>query len=522
MTDSIKPEQTNKPEDLTGRDKIVKNVLTGWVTYLVFLVSGFIMPRLIDNYAGQFALGIWDFCWTFINYIGISGLGLSGALNRFVPGYRTTGELHKLNQAVSTVVVMQAVLALFVITASVIVFFLIPVYFSDRLGDQVGVASWVVLLLGASMSVEMLFDASKGVLTGYHRWDVVNAIFSLSRIASTTGMIIALLVGGGLVSLGAVYFIVTSVFMLVRYFVTRKLCPDITVKLSLTKMAIAKEMFLFGIKTHVITLPRIFLLQTINIIVAASMGPAALAIFTRPVALVKYIDSFISRFSFVLTPIAGAIQASGDDQELRDFVLETTRTSVAITLPLLMLLAVFGDVVIGVWMGSNYVNHPLIILLAMGAFLPASQQAIIRILMGMNMHGRVGFISFIVSLLVFLPGYYYINGTEWTLMNAASLIVLPEVIGTGLVLPIYACRIIGIPFYQYLSRAFFTPVLTCSVFLGIILLNRALLYDQLFLALTGALLSGGVVLIFLYWKFLLTPGQRIKVSGYMKKFSFAR
>lgn len=522
MTNSSESEKANKKEDLTGKDRIVKNVLTGWGAYLIFLVSGFIMPRLIDNYEGQFALGIWDFSWTFINYLSMSGMGLVSALNRYVPRYRTTGELEKLGKTVSTVVLMQIVIALFVLTVTVILFFIIPFYFSDRLGEQTGVASRVVLFLGAGLAVEILFETSRGVIAGYHRWDIVNGINSLSRIASVVGMIIVLLMGGGLTGLAVVYFAVTCVFMLVRYFISKRLCSDITVNFSSASIAIAKEMLLFGGKTVIVTLPRIILLQTINVFIAASLGPAALAIFTRPVVLVKYVSTFITRFSFVLTTTAGALQASGDEHGLREFNLETTRISVALTLPLLIILATFGDTIIEVWMGSDYVNHQLIILLALGTFLPTSQQTVIRILIGMNMHGRLGLISFAAVLLVFVPGYLYISNTGWTLINAAGLFVASEVISAGVIIPIYACKLLHIPLYQYLKRAFMVPVLACSVFLGIILLNRILLDDRLLLALFSGLFSGGIVLVLLYWKFLLTTAQRSKLSGYMRKKSPVR
>ncbi len=517
MIESSESEKTGKTEDLTGKDRIVSNVLTGWLTYLIFLVSGFIMPRLIDDYEGQVALGIWDFSWTFINYLSMSGMGLSSALNRYVPRYRTTGELDKLGQTVSTVILLQILIALFVISITIILFYIIPVYFSDRLGDQTSVASWVVFFLGASLAVEMLFDSSRGVIAGYHRWDIVNGLNSLSRLSSIVGMIIALLMDGGLISLGAVYFAVTCIFMLARYFISKKLCSDVKVVFSSAKMAIAKEMLFFGGKTVIVVLPRIFLLQTINVLIAASLGPAALAIFTRPIVLVKYVGTLISRFSFVLTPTAGALQASGDEQGLREFVLETTRIGVSITLPLLILIAAFGDVIIGVWMGDDYINHMVIILLALGTFLPYSQASVVRILIGMNMHGRLGLISFAAIILVAVPGYFYISETGWTLVKAANLFVFSEVIGAGLVLPVYACRLLKIPLSKYLKRAFMAPVLAGCVFLAVIMVNRALLDDRLILAFFSGSISGGVVLAFIYWKILLTTGQQNKMSAYIKK-----
>jgi hypothetical protein len=39
-------------KDLTGRSRLVSNVLITWAGQMVFFVSGFIMPRLIDHKLG--------------------------------------------------------------------------------------------------------------------------------------------------------------------------------------------------------------------------------------------------------------------------------------------------------------------------------------------------------------------------------------------------------------------------------------------------------------------------------------
>ena len=63
-----KPEQVGKHnEDLTGRDRLVSNVLFSWGGNFVFIIAGFIMPRMIDRRLGQELLGIWDFAWSLVN-----------------------------------------------------------------------------------------------------------------------------------------------------------------------------------------------------------------------------------------------------------------------------------------------------------------------------------------------------------------------------------------------------------------------------------------------------------------------
>ena len=63
-------------EDLTGRSRLIRNVGASYVSHFVFMAFGFIMPRLIDGYAGQTALGVWDFGWAFVSYLGLAMLGI--------------------------------------------------------------------------------------------------------------------------------------------------------------------------------------------------------------------------------------------------------------------------------------------------------------------------------------------------------------------------------------------------------------------------------------------------------------
>jgi len=71
-------------EDLTGRHRLVSNVIFNWGGHFVFIIAGFIMPRMIDRRLGQEILGIWDFAWSLVSYFQIVGMGIGSSVNRFV------------------------------------------------------------------------------------------------------------------------------------------------------------------------------------------------------------------------------------------------------------------------------------------------------------------------------------------------------------------------------------------------------------------------------------------------------
>ena len=506
-----KQESENNNEDVSGKGRLLRNVITSWGAYLIFIVSGFVMPRLISDNVGQEALGVWDFSWAFVNYLSLSYPGIGTALDRFVPRYITKKEYKKLSETISSVILIQFVVGVVSLLITIIVSSLTPYLFADTLKEHTETARWIILFLGGSFALEMFFDTSRGLITGSHRWDLHNAISAVSRTSSVGGMMLALLLGGGLVEIAIVYFIVTFLTMLSRFAIARKVCSEARFSIKAARWTRAKEMLYFGLKGMVINMPAIILIQSVNIAVVASLGPAALAVFTRPVSLLKYVRTFISRFTFVLTPIAGSLQADGKSEELRRFIVSTTRYGTAISLPIVIYLAMFGDFLIELWMGPEYVNWELIIILSLGSIATISQQTVVRIVIGMNMHGKLGKVSLYLLLVIALIGATYFYFTGLSLIGAAWFIVIADVISRGLVVPWYACKYLGINIKSYTIEAFLMPLMAALVFTSILVVARTVFADDLLVAFLSGGLVGGIVILAIYWRFLLNEEYRNKV-----------
>lgn len=91
------PTNVGGGEDLTGRSRLAVNTITVWACELVLMVSGFILPRLIDSQIGQEPLGIWDFGWSMVLYLGLVQCGVASSVNRFVAKFRAADDLAGLN-----------------------------------------------------------------------------------------------------------------------------------------------------------------------------------------------------------------------------------------------------------------------------------------------------------------------------------------------------------------------------------------------------------------------------------------
>ena len=96
-------QSADKPkQDVSGRDRLISNVLFSWASHFVFIIAGFIMPRMIDNHLGQELLGVWDFGWSLVAYFDLIQAGINSSVNRYVARYRAADDMNSVNDTVSS------------------------------------------------------------------------------------------------------------------------------------------------------------------------------------------------------------------------------------------------------------------------------------------------------------------------------------------------------------------------------------------------------------------------------------
>lgn len=504
-------------EDLTGKDKILWNTFVSWSSHLVLVVSGFIMPRLMGQELGQDQLGSWDFCWTFVTYLKFAGIGVGSASNRYVAKYRAENNSDALSRLVSSVVAIQLVVGISLTIATIAIVYSIPIYLSEKLADNLASIQYVTLFLGISLAINMFFSVSRGILTGYHRWDLHNGLTACYSILSIILMMIMLFSGYGIVGMAQAYLVNTIIFEVLRVYITKRFCKGFFISLSLASKDQCWKLIGFSSKNKLITLPPIFILQSVNFMIVSALGLSALAIFARSLALTRHITTFISKFTMMLTPSISSMLADNQKEELNLFYLTITKLSFAFTLPLVIFLAIFGDQIILWWMGPAYVNHTMIIILALGVLLPASQDSSLRLLMGINQHGKISVYVLIVVLATFLCFYMLFHEQGFSLEVAAFSLVIPLNLAKGILIPIYTCKKLQLSIFSYLYHSILIPLLAVTPFAGLVLLARFLYSHNSFNLSLISLCSASFVLAVSYCFLILTKPQRNKILKIIMK-----
>lgn len=522
MTDNLTPNGnvghiSAVDEDLTGRDRLVSSVVFNWAAYFVFIVAGFIMPRMIDDRLGRETLGIWDFAWSLISSFKLVQLGVGSSINRYIAKHRAAKDTYGINLIINSSCFLLGAAGLIILILTIVFTLILPDIFAKKLGENIQQAQWVILFIGIGASIQTALGSFDGLLTGFHRWGIYNFIKSGSYLLTVIFMIIALFRGGGLRSLAIVTFIGQVLEGIVRVIFAYRICEGLQIRPKFIKLGTIRKLFVFGGKTLIPSVSNLFLNQMASIIIIAYLNPAALALYARPRSLVLHINTLVRKMSTTLTPTVSSLQSINNFKEIRELLISSVRYSLYIVLPVVLVLVVFGDAVIQFWMGSDYANRLLITVLSLGFMTMMAQTPVLNILSGLNSHGRSGIARLISSIFSVILMFFMLGYLKWGVVGVACAITLPLTIMNLFYLPFLVCRKVGLEVKKYFLSVTVRPLIHVFPFAVCLITARFIFSTELFKGFLWGGATGGLTLVVLYWMYVLPARLRVKVLTALKQ-----
>jgi O-antigen/teichoic acid export membrane protein len=500
-------------KELTGQDRLAQNILANWASHLAVVAIGFLTPRIMDRQLGQEALGIWDLGWSLVSYLGLTRLGVGSSINRYVALYRSRGDTSALRRMTASVSAINVAAGLVALVATATMAWLLPHMIRPELASEVSRARWLVILLGTTVAVELASQVYYGVLSGCHRFDVQAGITTVFEMATSLGLILALLAGGGLVALGVVCLVLRLGNEATYFVFAHRVCPELRVRPSDASWAEVKKLLRFGLKSFLNMISYLLVIQSNKIIVGGTFGLAALAVFSRPLSLINIVNAFVWRLANVLTPTASSLHGRRDQQELRGLLLLGVRLGVALALPGVLLLVVMGDLVMRLWMGPRYEPGWVLVILPLGYLGSIALRPAKTILLGMNLHGRPALAAFAGALTSTALGILNAKVFHWGLTGAALAVALPVLLSGGVYVVFYAAQQFQISARQFFDEAVRAPLLCAIPLLGALIGSRVLFGNQPLIALLAACASGALILIPMYWRWVMPEALQIQVRS---------
>lgn len=526
MVDTIVRQQSTGQQLPAGEPKAnfppkkagdAKNVLSNWASQFIMVISGFFLPRLINDQLGTAELGVWDLGWSMQAIISMSGLGFGSSANHHVAKLRNKNDWTELNQmlsATATLVLYAACGALMVTSA--IVYFL-PWWRDVHPGGTLIVSTqYMAIAMGVAAACQMLTMVYGGVLVGSHRFVQLNYVEIVGSFFVVVGVMVSLLAGWGLIAMAS---FVAARFLLeffAKRAIARKICPELQIGFRSKDTDRFKEIAAYGLKDFVNSSGMIILNQGVVFMLLRyhMHGEVAVAILSRPRALIRFATRFLMGYARVLVPHAGKLTDDADREKLRQLLIEGTKAGLLLTLPLAAFLFILGRQTLQVWMNDEqFTDHAAVLTVLLIGFTPFfAQRPTWHVLLGAGIHGIASAASFIGAIASIALCYIFLTITDWGLLGAASAMAIPLFVVNGFVLPWVACRKTGMSFIKYWSASGTKPLALVLPFAAVLVAIRAFVGDQPLVAMITGFIVGGLVIGLLYWRFVLPSDFKAKLG----------
>lgn len=479
------------------------NILANWVWYFFVLVSGFITPRLLNQHIGKEMLGVWDLGWAFVLYVSWLNLGVNASVVRYVARYRALEEWDELNATINSSLALLLIGCVVGIILSATFTHFISFMLPDAHPTAIRAGRYVVFFLCASASFQLPGSVFNAVITGCERFDILNIIRVARDAAILCIMIGLLLAGRGVVACAFTVFACEFTGEIAKIFVARRLCPQLRINPSHCKKAAINSMIVYGGKTVAQGLASGSVYQLNSMLVSSMLGAPTLAVYSRQRALVLHALRFMKQYAQVFIPKSSALDADGDHAALRRLQLNSSRFGLYITLPLMLVLVIMGGPLLRFWMGPTFEAPLVLTILTIGHLLMVPQQGIYSILMGMNRHGRIAIYDVISLVISVCLGYFLMGPGQMGMVGAAIAVSAPIAVFSGIIMPIYACRLLKMNVIEYFRETASGPLLASLPLLGILLASRALVGEYPQRSLCVGLVIGGLVTAIIYWRWVI-------------------
>jgi O-antigen/teichoic acid export membrane protein len=435
---------------------VFRNVLSNWTSYLVTAVVGFLLAPFILHQLGNTGYGLWTLVLSLTGYFGLLDLGVRSSVGRFVARHVTLGETEEVNRIVSTAVVVLGAAGALAFGATLIA---VRYFFgSFHVGPQYESAARVAMVItGLNMGIVLPMGVFSSVLIALERYDVLSGIAVVSELCRAALVVFCLRSGYGIIGLGVVALIVTLGGYSAMLLFARKLYGALRIRLGYLNRITVRRLFGFGIYRFVWIVANQLIFYSDSLVIGVFLGASSVPPFAIAGTLINYGRNIASLVADTLYPAAARLDAMQDLEGLQRLFITGTRLMLLIALLLCLGFVFLGRQFIILWMGPEYAGSSVILMVLVIAQVGAiAQYASTLILSAMARHQALAYIALgegVANLILSIVLVKRIG-----LIGAAWGTVIPDVICTAIVIPVYVLRVLDLSLRDYLVDGCLRPL----------------------------------------------------------------
>jgi O-antigen/teichoic acid export membrane protein len=444
-------------------------------------------------------------------------MGLNSSINRYIPVYIAQNDKDGIQRVISTSFFFFSAVGVVLAVSSVVIYWNIGSWFAIE-PQLVSKSAILVLVVGFSFAIAMPLQPSTAILSGLQRFDIINMAMLITLLVRTTLLIVLLLRGWGLLTMGLVFGISEVLMRVLHFIFVRKLLPVASFSFANIDFRLLKEMLSYGINTFMYTAGAIIVYKSSSVIIGIFLDTAQVSRFEIAAAGVLLLWQFLQAFTAAVKPAVSDLDARNDQLRLKEISFLSQKYSLLLIIPGGCFLVAMGKEFLWVWVGEKF-QDPAVIntmgailaVLTVGHCLQLAQHSNFLVLVGRGQHKIFGILTALMALVCVLASAISVKVLNWGLPGIAWCNLLPMAIVSGVVLPIYFHRKMQISAIESIRHVWQPALLGSLPAAAMIILWKYLAPPDCWLEILGLVIASTVLTLVSSWLLSLKGIERKRI-----------
>jgi O-antigen/teichoic acid export membrane protein len=332
--------------------RFARNVSTNYVAAGLSAVAGVFVTPLLLHHLGERDFGVWALALSLIAYLEVLELGFGAACTKLMAD-DARKRPDDVSRTLSTSVLVLSGTGLLALFLGLGLAAVAPALTDVPTGLE-STTRIVIAVLAVAVALSIPGDAFGGGLAAYQRYDLRSLSNTILVALTTASTFVLVLSGNGLIAVALGTAICSVVMHPVRWAMLRRVDPDLHLSVhlisrrSLSLVSRVSGWFLLADVAAYLSY------TTDLVLVGAVLGIKAVALYAIGSKLALLAQKALNEASTVLLPEAATISRNGLHSAMAALLLDGTRLTMLIGIPLSLLTTILAGPAIRAWVGRGY------------------------------------------------------------------------------------------------------------------------------------------------------------------------
>lgn len=436
----------------TARKLFKSSIVRSSHMVIAIIISFYMMPFMIHK-LGDTWYGLWTIAISLIGYYHLLDLGLASAVTRFIALHLARNEPERVNDVITTSVVIYSLLGTAIIALTAIVSLFADAFVSSKADARI--LRLIILITGLDLAIEFPFKAFAGIIGSKLRYDLLTYNHLFVLLVSTALTVILLNAGYGVITLAFIQLVCAQLSNVLFYFTSKRLFPELKVRAIHFQRALIRKLFSYSIWSFLISISDTLRLRIAPVVIGLAMTAGAVTHYYVGARFVELFMQLVFRATNIMMPLFTQYHAEENYAALREKLLFFTKINAVLAFFGGGLLIILGKPFIARWMGTDYLDgYKVLMILTMGIAFEIIITPSTNVLYAIAKHRYLAVISIIEGSATLILCLILVR--RYGIAGVAIGTIIPLLAVRLVALPIIVCRQVVLPpgqFYMVIAKS---------------------------------------------------------------------